>query len=197
MDKDSYEDLRTLLASPQFVSRITSTKSQKLFGRSGVARTFSETPEGSVQISSQPMRASAKNETRTPYRPLSAVQVSIGNYFLGNFRRSFGCEPFSTLVSTIQPCRPHPACSGLGNSEACPCRNSGQIKVATLRAAHLNLSPRCGDLAGEPSLSSHIDALVPAALRSGCWWWLGGRLRQVQRRILIQTRRALNNSRAD
>jgi hypothetical protein len=96
----------------------------------------------------------------------SAVQDSIGNFFLGNFRRYFGCDPISTLVSTILPCRPHPACSVFGNSEACTCRNSGQIKVAAPRAAHLNLSLRCDDLAGEPSLSSYIDALVPAALRS-------------------------------
>lgn len=102
----------------------------------------------------------------------SAVQVSIGNYFLRNIGRVFACEHFSTLVSTMQPCRPHPACSGLGNSEACPCRNSGQIKAAAQRASRLNLSPRCDDLAGEPSLSSYIDALVPAALRSRFWWWL-------------------------
>lgn len=166
-------------------SRITSTKSQKRFGRSGGVWPISESPERAVQIGRQPMRASAKSESRTPCRPLSAVQVSIGNFFLGNFRRPFGCEPFSSLVSTLLPCRPHPACSELGNSEACPCRNSGQIKVASPRAAHLNLSPRCGDLAGEPSLSSHIDALVPAALRSEVWLCWTVCNRQVQVPILI------------
>ena len=121
-----------------------------------------------IDWQNQSAREGSANAERLAGR-LSAVHVSIGNFFLGNFRQSFDCEPISTLVSTMQPCRPHPACSGFGNSEACPCRNSGQIKVAAPRAAHLNLSPRCGDLAGEPSLSSHIDALVPAALRSGDW----------------------------
>ena len=159
----------TLRVPPLSASRIISTQIQKRSGRSGVARPISEFPDKGAQSGRQPMRASAKTETRTPCRPLSAVQVSIGNFFLRNFRQFFGCELFSALVSTMPPCRPHPACSGLGNSEACACRNSGQIKVAAPRAAHLNLSPRCGDLAGEPSLSSHIDALVPAALRSGDW----------------------------
>lgn len=141
-------------------------KIQKRLGRSGGVRPLSETPERAVQIGRQPMLASAKTEPRTPCRPHSAVQVSIGNHFLGNFGQPFGCDPFSTLVSTMQPCRPHPACSGFGNSEACFSRNSGIFKVAAQRAAHLKYSPRCGDLAGDPSPSSHIDALVPAALRS-------------------------------
>jgi hypothetical protein len=148
---------------------LSDSESEKRSDRSGIARPISEFSDGPEQGGRQPMRASAKPEARTPCRPLSAVQVSIGNFFLRNCRQFFGCEPFSTLVSTMPPCRPHPACSGLGNFEACACRNSGQIKVAAPRAAHLNLSPRCGDLAGEPSLSSHIDALVPAALRSGDW----------------------------
>jgi hypothetical protein len=40
-------------------------------------------------------------------------------------------------------------------------RNSGQIKVAALRAAHLNLTPRCCALTDESSLSSRIESLVP------------------------------------
>jgi len=55
-------------------------------------------------------------------------------------------------------------------------RNSGQNKVAAQRATHLILSPRCGDLAGKPSLSSHIDALVPAALCSDFRRFLNGSL---------------------
>ncbi len=114
----------------------------------------------------------------------SAVQVSTGNFFLGNFRRVFGCELFSILVSTMWRCRPHPACSGLGNSEASPSRNSGQIKVAAPRAAHLNLSPRCDDLAGKPSLSSYIDALVPTALCSEVWRLFEGLLKaKLQRKF--------------
>jgi hypothetical protein len=77
----------------------------------------------------------------------------------------------------MRPRRPHPDCVWCLNSRTSRCRNSGQIKVATQRAARLNLSPRCDDLAGEPPLSSYIDALVPAALCSGKWRRLNGRER--------------------
>ena len=159
----------TLRVPPLSVSRIISTQIQKRSGRSGVARPISEFADKAAQGGRQPMRACAKPETRTPCRPPSAVQVSIGNFFLGNFRWFFGCELFSTLVSTPPPSRPHPACSGLGNSEACWGRNSEIFKVAAQRATHLKYSPRCWVLADESPLSRHIDALVPAALRSGDW----------------------------
>ena len=131
---------------------------QKRFGRRGVTRQIGVFSDKAVEVSRQPKRASANPNPRTPCRPLSAVRVSDRNCFVRNFQVCLPCDEISTLVSTMQPCRPHPACVWFGNSRSVTCRNSGQIKVATPRAAHLNLSPRCGDLAGEPSL---LDANDP------------------------------------
>ena len=75
--------------------------------------------------------------------------------------------------------------------------NSGQIKVAAQRAAHLNLSPRrktCpvkldkffSGLPGESSVSSRVDALVRTALRGHFWRWSG---RVAENKERIKTRR--------
>ena len=107
----------------------------------------------------------------------SAVQTFGRNYFSRKSSRFLLNKLFSELISTMCPCRPHPVYVWSGNLSVCRCRNSGQIKVAVQRATHLNLSPRCDDLAGEASLSSYIDALVPASLRSEVLLNLNGKLK--------------------
>ena len=103
------------------------SESEKRSGRSGVAQPTSEFSDGPEQGGRQPMRASAKPETRTPCRPHLAVQVSDSHQKLWE---SFLCERLSSLVSTMHPCRPHPAYVWFGNSRAVTCRNSELFKVA-------------------------------------------------------------------
>lgn len=97
---------------------------------------------------------------------LLAVQSFGRNYFSRKFWKIFLCEQITEQFSMMRPYKPHPVDVFRRNLHTSRCRNSGQIKVASQRATHLNLSPRCDGLADKSSLSSYIDALVPAALRS-------------------------------
>lgn len=130
-----------------------------------------------------------------PAGRLAAVQVSIGNIVRTNFSGCFGRNGISKQVSTMRPWRPHPDCVRLGNCGAIACRNSGQNKVAAQRASRLILSPRCDDLAGDPSLSSYIDALVPAALRSEVLWVAHGQLKAQPTTGGFMTLRSANGKR--